>query len=219
MHDQKWMDTKVFFTDGKWSILRCLRGEFIDQFCILFDSSFVFFKWKSKSSSALAHNECMHTEKTHTHKPIYNMICIWHVDTLRNERLCNWQLHLVQQYETSLSSVSFGFDELSKKFFVYISSSKFARNELPSSSSSSIDGAIAVDIVGVFVVVVVICIALCRYNVDTNDVHIKRIGFHIKIIMVVIIARSKGKTNSNSTNSAKLPRKISRSRANNSSSM
>lgn len=33
-----------------------------------------------------------------------------------------------------------------------------------------------------------------RYNVDTNDVNIKRIGFRIIIIMIVIIARLKSHT-------------------------
>ena len=56
-----------------------------------------------------------------------------------------------------------------------------------------------------------IYIAPCRYNVNTNDANIKRIGFRIIIIMIVIIA-SKEKPTSN-TNSIKLPRKTRRRRA------
>lgn len=47
--------TKVFFhCAGKWSIWRCLCGEFIDQFCIylILRSFWYFSKWKTARSSS-----------------------------------------------------------------------------------------------------------------------------------------------------------------------
>lgn len=57
----------IFFTDGKWSILRCLQCEFIDHFCIclILPSHF---------SSGNSNRIQIH--------PWYIM-CAWHVDTLK----------------------------------------------------------------------------------------------------------------------------------------